>query len=135
MGASTQNSSPAQEKSLFGGFALALTSAITDAVHVPLDQSASSEAPIDCFPTFFHSETYSTNSTEQMSTEVNNESDLGRIYHTSCTGDALVTVQAHQTEEDITLFGSCFCPFVQRVWVAFEVLKVPYKVYILIIYH
>ncbi|KAG6840094.1 hypothetical protein C0991_008992 [Blastosporella zonata] len=27
-----------------------------------------------------------------------------------------------------TLFGSCFCPFVQRVWVSFEFLGIPYKV-------
>ncbi|PPQ73794.1 hypothetical protein CVT25_013630 [Psilocybe cyanescens] len=54
-------------------------------------------------------------------------SDSGRVYHTACTGAALATAQAHEREEDITLFGSCFCPFVQRVWVAFEVLGVPYK--------
>ncbi|KAG6836027.1 hypothetical protein H0H93_012172 [Arthromyces matolae] len=55
-------------------------------------------------------------------------SDSGRHYHKECTGLALETVKAHQTPEDITLFGSCFCPFVQRVWVAFEVLGIPYKV-------
>jgi hypothetical protein len=54
--------------------------------------------------------------------------DSGRVYHTQCTGDALKTVEAHQSDQDITLFGSCFCPFVQRVWVAFEVLEIPYKV-------
>ncbi|KAF5322384.1 hypothetical protein D9619_000743 [Psilocybe cf. subviscida] len=64
-----------------------------------------------------------------MGTTLNKDLDSGRAYHTSCTGDALITVNAHQREEDITLFGSCFCPFVQRVWVAFEVLKIPYKYY------
>ncbi|KJA29581.1 hypothetical protein HYPSUDRAFT_125770 [Hypholoma sublateritium FD-334 SS-4] len=53
--------------------------------------------------------------------------DSGKAYHTECTGDALVTVKAHAKDEDITLFGSCFCPFVQRVWVAFEILGISYK--------
>jgi glutathione S-transferase len=64
-----------------------------------------------------------------MSATENKSSDSGRAYHISCTGDALITVEAHQKAEDITLFGSCFCPFVQRVWVAFEVLQIPYKYY------
>jgi len=55
--------------------------------------------------------------------------DSGRIYHTQCTGDALITVKTHERDEDMTLFGSCFCPFVQRVWVVFEVLGLPYKYY------
>jgi glutathione S-transferase len=38
-------------------------------------------------------------------------------------------VKAHENDQDITLFASCFCPFVQRVWVAFEVLGIPYKYY------
>ena len=58
-------------------------------------------------------------------------SDAGRVYHTQCTGNALATVKDHEQDEDITLFGSCFCPFVQRVWVAFEILGIPYKVIIL----
>jgi len=58
-----------------------------------------------------------------------NASDAGRAYHTQCTGDALETVRAHENDQDITLFASCFCPFVQRVWVAFEVLGIPYKVH------
>ncbi|PPQ92794.1 hypothetical protein CVT25_003905 [Psilocybe cyanescens] len=65
----------------------------------------------------------------KKSTNPDSGSDSGRVYHTACTGAALATAQAHEREEDITLFGSCFCPFVQRVWVAFEVLGVPYKVY------
>lgn len=51
-----------------------------------------------------------------------------RKVHLECTGDALVTVNKHQAAEDITMFGCCFCPFVQRVWVAFEYLGIPYKV-------
>lgn len=57
--------------------------------------------------------------------------DKGRAYHTKCTGAALNTVNRQDKDEDITLFGSCFCPFVQRVWVAFEFLGVPYKVRLL----
>lgn len=70
-----------------------------------------------------------------MSATADKSSDSGRAYHTSCTGDALITVEAHQKVEDITLFGSCFCPFVQRVWVAFEILKIPYKVCMLVPYN
>ncbi|KAH9955888.1 glutathione S-transferase [Lactifluus volemus] len=55
--------------------------------------------------------------------------DSGKQYHLHCTGDALNTVNAHVGEADITLFGSCFCPFVQRVWVAFEYLGIPYRVH------
>lgn len=58
----------------------------------------------------------------------NTKGDKGRAYHTKCTGAALNTVTRQIKDEDITLFGSCFCPFVQRVWVAFEFLGVPYKV-------
>ena len=60
------------------------------------------------------------------------KSDSGKTYHTQCTGDALATVKAHEKDEDITLFGSCFCPFVQRVWMTFEILGIPYKVWILL---
>jgi glutathione S-transferase len=55
--------------------------------------------------------------------------DSGKQYHLECTGDALETVKRHSESEEITLFGSCFCPFVQRVWVAFEYLDIPYKVF------
>ncbi|KAJ7599879.1 thioredoxin-like protein [Mycena floridula] len=55
-------------------------------------------------------------------------SDAGKTYHKQCTGLALETVNDHQEEADITLFGSCFCPFVQRVWLAAEFLEIPYKV-------
>jgi len=54
--------------------------------------------------------------------------DTGRVYHTRCTGAALDTVIKHSKDEDITLFGSCFCPFFQRAWIAFEYLGIPYKV-------
>ncbi|KAJ7129237.1 thioredoxin-like protein [Mycena epipterygia] len=50
-------------------------------------------------------------------------------YHLQCTGAAMETVMQHSDAQDITLFGSCFCPFVQRVWVALEYLGIPYKYY------
>ncbi|KAI0297366.1 glutathione S-transferase [Russula brevipes] len=42
---------------------------------------------------------------------------------------ALDTANLHASDADITLFGNCFCPFVQRVWVAFEYLAIPYRVH------
>lgn len=54
--------------------------------------------------------------------------DAGRSYHLQCSGDALDTVNHHKDPKDITLFGSCFCPFVQRVWVALEYLDIDYYV-------
>lgn len=56
------------------------------------------------------------------------KTDSGRVYHRECTGAALETVKQHVDDQDITLFASCFCPFVQRVWVALEYLQIPYKV-------
>lgn len=54
--------------------------------------------------------------------------DTGRSYHIQATGAALATIEQHATDADITLFGACFCPFVQRVWAALEYLGIPYKV-------
>ncbi|KAH9958223.1 glutathione S-transferase, partial [Russula dissimulans] len=53
----------------------------------------------------------------------------GKRYHLCFTGDALDTAHSHPGGADITLFGSCFCPFVQRVWVALEYLGTPYRVH------
>jgi len=55
--------------------------------------------------------------------------DSGRAYHRTCSGEALKTVNAHSSPQDITMFGSCFCPFVQRVWTALEYLDIPYYYY------
>jgi hypothetical protein len=45
--------------------------------------------------------------------------DTGKKYHEKATGAALETAEQHSKPADtgIVLFGSCFCPFVQRVWV------------------
>lgn len=54
--------------------------------------------------------------------------DSGRKYHLVCTGAALETVNKHQDDvKGITLFGSCFCPFVQRAWVALEYFGITYR--------
>ncbi|KAH9941268.1 glutathione S-transferase C-terminal-like protein [Epithele typhae] len=55
--------------------------------------------------------------------------DSGRSYHLQCTGPALETAEAHSAQEHITLFGSCFCPFVQRVWITLEYLGIDYAYY------
>ncbi len=52
-------------------------------------------------------------------------------YRKSCTGKALETAEQHSQAVDpdgLILFGACFSPFVQMVWVALEELKVPYQV-------
>ena len=56
--------------------------------------------------------------------------DIGKRYHRECTGDALETVLKHagRSEGDIHFFAACFCPFVQRVWIALEYLQIPYFV-------
>lgn len=43
-----------------------------------------------------------------------------KTYHKQPTGAALRTADAHSAPTDLTLFGSCFCPFVQRVWISLE---------------
>jgi glutathione S-transferase len=45
----------------------------------------------------------------------------------AATGEALVTVQKHAEEQSLKLFGSWFCPFVQRVWIALELKGIPYQ--------
>ncbi|KAF2686561.1 hypothetical protein K458DRAFT_476418 [Lentithecium fluviatile CBS 122367] len=50
-----------------------------------------------------------------------------KTYHKKATGHALTTVKAHTKEDDLKLFGSCFCPFVQRVWISLEYKALPYQ--------
>ncbi|EEH08085.1 conserved hypothetical protein [Histoplasma capsulatum G186AR] len=50
-----------------------------------------------------------------------------KTYHKKASGSAAVTVKKHAKEADLKLFGSCFCPFVQRVWIALEVKGIPYQ--------
>ncbi|KAK3110372.1 hypothetical protein LTR53_015407 [Teratosphaeriaceae sp. CCFEE 6253] len=50
-----------------------------------------------------------------------------KSYHKQATGLAWETVQAHSAENDLKLYGSCFCPFVHRVWISLEHKKLDYE--------
>jgi glutathione S-transferase len=43
-----------------------------------------------------------------------------KTYHKEPTGEALKTANAHSADNDLKLYGSCFCPFVHRVWISLE---------------
>ncbi|KAH9845530.1 glutathione S-transferase U7-like [Teratosphaeria destructans] len=43
-----------------------------------------------------------------------------KTYNKQATGEAWKTVQAHSQDNNIRLYGSCFCPFVHRVWISLE---------------
>ncbi|PMD17583.1 hypothetical protein NA56DRAFT_648653 [Hyaloscypha hepaticicola] len=55
------------------------------------------------------------------------EKKTQKTYHKKATGNALATVRKHSKEGDLKLFGSCFCPFVQRTWIALEYKHLPYQ--------
>lgn len=53
-------------------------------------------------------------------------------YHTSPTGPAKGTADTHaacSASSYFKLFGACFCPFVQRIWIQLELLSKPYVYY------
>ncbi|KAK5132913.1 hypothetical protein LTR08_008359 [Meristemomyces frigidus] len=50
-----------------------------------------------------------------------------KTYHKQPTGRALQTSQAHSQEHDLKLYGSCFCPFVHRIWTALEAHHLDYQ--------
>ncbi|KAF2422373.1 glutathione S-transferase [Tothia fuscella] len=50
-----------------------------------------------------------------------------KLYHTKATGAALATVKKHSKDDSLKLYGSCFCPFVQRVWISLELKQIPYQ--------
>ncbi|KAF2003307.1 hypothetical protein P154DRAFT_429039 [Amniculicola lignicola CBS 123094] len=50
-----------------------------------------------------------------------------KTYHKKATGNALVTVKNHSKDDELKLYGSCFCPFVQRVWISLEFKGIPYQ--------
>jgi glutathione S-transferase len=50
-----------------------------------------------------------------------------KTYHKRATGAALETVKQHSQDDVMKLYGSCFCPFVQRVWISLEAKKIPYQ--------
>ncbi|KAI9735141.1 MAG: hypothetical protein M1834_001729 [Cirrosporium novae-zelandiae] len=50
-----------------------------------------------------------------------------KTYHKKASGAALGTVKRHSKDSDLKLYGSCFCPFVQRIWIALEAKGIPYQ--------
>jgi glutathione S-transferase len=53
--------------------------------------------------------------------------DSKKTYHKKATGLASTTVKNHSKEDDLKLYGSAFCPFVQRVWISLEHKSLPYQ--------
>lgn len=51
-----------------------------------------------------------------------------KSYHKVATGLALETAKAHSAPHELQLYGGCFCPFVQRVWISLEMKKLEYQV-------
>jgi glutathione S-transferase len=50
-----------------------------------------------------------------------------KTYNKQATGEALRTAEAHAAENELKLYGSCFCPFVQRVWISLELKGIDYQ--------
>ncbi|KAI9719840.1 MAG: Glutathione S-transferase U1 [Chrysothrix sp. TS-e1954] len=50
-----------------------------------------------------------------------------KTYHKQASGLALQTAQAHASDHPLKLYGSCFCPFVQRVWISLELKALSYQ--------
>ncbi|KAK0104681.1 hypothetical protein ONS95_004955 [Cadophora gregata] len=55
------------------------------------------------------------------------EKKIQKTYHKKASGNALITVRKHSKDNELKLFGSCFCPFVQRVWIALEAKGLQYQ--------
>ncbi|KAH6660549.1 hypothetical protein BKA67DRAFT_548413 [Truncatella angustata] len=43
------------------------------------------------------------------------------------SGNALNTARKHAKDHELKLYGACFCPFSQRVWIALEVKQMQYQ--------
>ena len=50
-----------------------------------------------------------------------------KTYHKQASGLAAKTAERHSAENDLKLYGSCFCPFVQRVWISLERKGIDYQ--------
>lgn len=50
-----------------------------------------------------------------------------KTYHKQATGLAWNTVQSRSAEKSLKLYGSCFCPFVHRVWISLEHKQLDYQ--------
>ncbi|CAD0096965.1 unnamed protein product [Aureobasidium vineae] len=56
-----------------------------------------------------------------------NDESTKKTYYKKATGKALETVEKHSSDHELKLFGSCFCPFVQRVWISLELKQLDYQ--------
>lgn len=63
----------------------------------------------------------------QQTGDANTVQSTKKTYHKKATGTALVTAKRHAKEHNLKLYGSCFCPFVQRVWIALEAKGMGYQ--------
>ena len=59
--------------------------------------------------------------------DANHSSTGQKTYHKEASRRAFETVQTHSESNSLKLYGSCFCPFVQRVWISLEVKKIRYE--------
>ncbi|KAK4506686.1 hypothetical protein PRZ48_000419 [Zasmidium cellare] len=70
----------------------------------------------------------STNGTTKQELDPNQGGDPNKkTYNKQATGEALKTAQSHSAEHDLKLYGSCFCPFVHRVWISLELKGLGYQ--------
>ncbi|KAI5819841.1 putative glutathione transferase [Pyronema omphalodes] len=63
----------------------------------------------------------------KKSKELKKQQKQQKTYHKKATGQAAQTVKKQSKEHELKLFGSCFCPFVQRVWIALEFKGMDYQ--------
>jgi len=61
------------------------------------------------------------NNNSKIDLDPNQGGDLTKkTYNKQATGLALETANTHSKDHDLKLYGSCFCPFVHRVWISLE---------------
>ncbi|KAL9101097.1 MAG: hypothetical protein Q9163_003612 [Psora crenata] len=67
---------------------------------------------------------FSNSGISKMSDQANPQQ---KTYYKKATGAALDTAKKHARDHELKLYGSCFCPFVQRVWVSLELKGLSYQ--------
>ncbi|KAL8687050.1 MAG: hypothetical protein Q9224_005266, partial [Gallowayella concinna] len=63
---------------------------------------------------------FRSSSRRRLRTMADDTKSTQKTYHKKATGEALATVKKHAKDHDLKLYGSCFCPFVQRVWISLQ---------------